>query len=330
MQYNKSFLFLSQSLYSELTISERLCKTNVTQLTTLCFEFGFCSSHSMSSEPDDGNWWWHGKVALSPTTFFISVWAPAVSRLNRTEEREERGREMSDGDRGSIQTWDKRQMLRIGRKQNRADRGNWDGKTQREIWPRIPITIWQMLRYVSPGHCRETEWGFLLIQEIDFVMRGQREVLWWSLSITPFDKGKNTILFTQTAAGELWPGMERYTAFDIVWTRTHLLKRELKRYSTAMESLELPTFSKWSWQNGKQISTLSATIANVTCNHNYTHTQESTVYRHREELGLQGECVCTSEWLWALARLSGPVSRRGSSKANLLEDAGLPGGLEWN
>lgn len=155
----------------------------------------------MSSEPDDGNWWWHGKVALSPTTFFISVWAPAVSRLNRTEEREERGREMSDGYRGSIQTWDKRQMLRIGRKQNRADRGNWDGKTQREIWPRIPITIWQMLRYVSPGHCRETEWGFLLIREIDFVMRGQGEVLWWSLSITPFDKGKNTLLFTETAAG---------------------------------------------------------------------------------------------------------------------------------
>lgn len=54
----------------------------------------------MSREPDDGNWWWHGKVALSPTTFFISVWAPAVSRLNRTGEREERGREMLDGDGG--------------------------------------------------------------------------------------------------------------------------------------------------------------------------------------------------------------------------------------
>ncbi|TNN83848.1 hypothetical protein EYF80_006024 [Liparis tanakae] len=43
-------------------------------------------SHSMSREPDDGNWWWQGKVALSPTTFFISVWAPTDSRPNRTEE----------------------------------------------------------------------------------------------------------------------------------------------------------------------------------------------------------------------------------------------------
>lgn len=68
----------------------------------------------MSRELDDGNWWWHGKVALSPTTFFISVWAPTDSRLNRTEEEEERGREigggggsgreMSDGDTSSIQT----------------------------------------------------------------------------------------------------------------------------------------------------------------------------------------------------------------------------------
>ena len=63
-------------------------------LTTFCLEFGFCSSHSMSRELDDGNWWWHGKVALSPTTFFISVWAPTDSRLHRTGKRErERERE---------------------------------------------------------------------------------------------------------------------------------------------------------------------------------------------------------------------------------------------
>lgn len=65
-------------------------------LTTFCLEFGFCSSHSMSRELDDGNWWWHGKVALSPTTFFISVWAPADSRLQRTEEEDERGKRYRD------------------------------------------------------------------------------------------------------------------------------------------------------------------------------------------------------------------------------------------
>lgn len=67
--------------------------------TTFCLEFGFCSSHSMSRELDDGNWWWHGKVALSPTTLFISVWAAAGSRLSRTEEEKET--QMSDQDAGS-------------------------------------------------------------------------------------------------------------------------------------------------------------------------------------------------------------------------------------
>lgn len=65
-------------------------------------EFGFCSSHSMSRELDDGNWWWHGKVALSPTTFFISVWAPTDSRLNRTEREEERGRERGGKGEGEV------------------------------------------------------------------------------------------------------------------------------------------------------------------------------------------------------------------------------------
>lgn len=46
----------------------------------------------MSRGLDDGNWKWHGKVALSPTTFFISVWAPTDSRLSRTEGEEERER----------------------------------------------------------------------------------------------------------------------------------------------------------------------------------------------------------------------------------------------
>lgn len=63
-------------------------------------EFGFCSSHSMSRELDNGNWWWHGKVALSPTTFFISVWAPTDSRLNRTEGEKERDGERELNDEG--------------------------------------------------------------------------------------------------------------------------------------------------------------------------------------------------------------------------------------
>lgn len=62
-------------------------------LTTFCGEFGFCSSHSMSRGTDDENWWWHGKVALSPTTFFISVWAPTDRRLTRTEGEQEKERE---------------------------------------------------------------------------------------------------------------------------------------------------------------------------------------------------------------------------------------------
>lgn len=41
--------------------------------TFCCLELAVCSSHSMSRELEEGNWWWHGRVALSPTTFFISV-----------------------------------------------------------------------------------------------------------------------------------------------------------------------------------------------------------------------------------------------------------------
>lgn len=123
-------------------------KKKESQLTTFCLEFGFWRSHSMSREPDDGNWWWHGKVALSPTTFFISVWAPTDSRLNRTEER---GKEMSDADTRSIQTWDKEADAADG-KQSHADGGNCDA---RRTWPRIPINIWQMLRHITPRCWRE-------------------------------------------------------------------------------------------------------------------------------------------------------------------------------
>jgi len=35
-------------------------------------------------------------VALSPTTFFISVWAPTESRLKRTEGEEERDGEWGE------------------------------------------------------------------------------------------------------------------------------------------------------------------------------------------------------------------------------------------
>ena len=73
------------------------------------------SSHSMSREFDDGNWWWHGRVALSPTTFsHLSLGTPLTAgwiELRKKEvgrgggkNRGGRGREMSDGD-----TWELRQ-----------------------------------------------------------------------------------------------------------------------------------------------------------------------------------------------------------------------------
>lgn len=52
----------------------------------------------------------------------------------RRRTREEKGREMSDGDTSSIQTWDKRQMLRIGSKK-RAGIGNWDGRRSERCDP---------------------------------------------------------------------------------------------------------------------------------------------------------------------------------------------------
>lgn len=66
-------------------------------------------------------------MALSPTTLFISVWAPTVSRLNRTEGKEERhgergrgrrrGREVSDGNDSNL----RQEADASDRKQNHAD-----------------------------------------------------------------------------------------------------------------------------------------------------------------------------------------------------------------
>lgn len=109
-------------------------QTKTSYLTTICLEFGFCSSHSMSNESDVGNWWWQGKVALSPTTFFISIWASADSRLSATEEEEKRSRAMSDQAAITMTT---------------GNRENWDRKTQWEVWPRNSISDWWRLRFQS-------------------------------------------------------------------------------------------------------------------------------------------------------------------------------------
>lgn len=137
--------------------------------TTFCLEFGFCSSHSMSRELDDGNWWWHGKVALSPTTLFISVWAAAGSRLSRTEEEKET--QMSDQDAGSEKNKNKpsRETKAAYRKPKRGGGGNWDGKTQREMWPRISIAIWWLLR--CNRLWTETTEDFFLFKETEFGIR---------------------------------------------------------------------------------------------------------------------------------------------------------------
>lgn len=152
--------------------------------TTFCMEFGFCSSHSMSREPDDGSWWWHGKVALSPTTFFISVWAAAGSRLSRTEEEKET--EMSDQDAGSEKKKNikinpaERQRLRIGSQNVVVEEIETERRSEK-CDPESRLLsdgCWE----ATDSEKRDNRGDFFLFKEIEFGRRGQRGVLWCSFS----------------------------------------------------------------------------------------------------------------------------------------------------